>query len=560
MSGRHATERAAAWTAAVILAVLGMIGPAAAAEAGTSAQPLAIQMFGIFVAATLIITVWAARQSGTAKEFYAAGGRITGFQNGMAIAGDFMSAATFLGITGLVYLAGFDAIIYLLSPMFGFTFILLVMAEPLHNLGKYTFADVASYRLGQTEIRSLAACGTLAVTLMYMIAQIVGAGTLIQVLFGLPYGFAVILVGVLMMLYVTVGGMLATTWVQIIKAALLLIGVSILAFAVLIRFNFDLGGLVDSAVAVHPRGAALLAPGGLVPDPLSALSLGIGLMFGFSGLPHILMRLFTVPDFRAARRSVLVATGIIGYVFVLMFFVVGFGGIALVIDDPRFVDAAGRLIGGNNMVAVHLSKVVGGDLLLGFISAVAFATILAVVAGLTLAGASTVSHDLYASLFRRGRVSERDEVLISRIATVAIGVIAIGLGILFEGQNVVYLAGLSLAIAASVNFPVLILSMYWSRLTTRGALIGGFMGLGAAIVLVVLGPTVWVDILGNAQAIFPYKHPGLFSMTIGFLGVWLFSVTDRSERAGREQAAFAAQYVRAQTGHVGAEPAPETSP
>ena len=534
---------------ACLVAVLGVSTPAAAAATGTSAQPLAIQMFAIFVAATLVITAWAARRTGTAKDFYAAGGRITGAQNGMAIAGDFMSAATFLGITGLVYVAGFDAIIYVLSPLFGFTFILLVMAEPLHNLGKYTFADVASYRLGQIEIRSLAACGTLAVTTMYMIAQVVGAGTLIQVLFGLPYGFAVVLVGVLMMLYVTVGGMLATTWVQIIKAALLLIGVSILGWAVLARFHFNLGELMDRAVAVHPRGKALLAPGGLVGDPIAALSLAVGLTFGFSGLPHILMRLFTVPDFRAARRSVVVATGLIGYVFVLIFFVIGFGGIALVIDDPRFFDAAGRLIGGNNMVSVHLSEVVGGDLLLGFISAVAFATILAVVAGLTLAGASTVSHDLYASLFRRGRVSERDEVRISRIAAVAIGVITIWLGILFEGQNVVYLAGLSLAIAASVNFPVLILSMYWPRLTTRGALIGGFMGLGAAIVLVVLGPTVWVEIIGHERAIFPYKYPGLFSMAAGFFGVWLFSITDHSARAGHERAAFDAQYIRAQTGH-----------
>jgi cation/acetate symporter len=540
-----------------------LLGPnlaiAADAVAGeVQRQPLnvaAIVMFLIFVAGTLGITYWAARRTKSAADFYAAGGGITGFQNGLAIAGDYMSAASFLGISGLVYASGYDGLIYSIGFLVGWPIILFMIAERLRNLGKYTFADVASYRLQQAPIRSLAACGTLTVVAFYLIAQMVGAGKLIELLFGLPYALAVVIVGVLMILYVTFGGMLATTWVQIIKACLLLFGATFMALAVLWHFGFSPEAMFAEAVKVHPKGQAIMAPGGLVTDPISAISLGLALMFGTAGLPHILMRFFTVPDAKQARRSVLYATGFIGYFYILTF-IIGFGAITFLMVEPSFfqagpdgaIDRITGLIGGTNMAAIHLAEATGGNLFLGFISAVAFATILAVVAGLTLAGASAVSHDLYASVFARGRATDVQEVRVSRIATVVLGIVAIGLGILFEQQNIAFMVGLAFAIAASCNFPILFLSMFWKRLTTRGALIGGFLGLLAAVVLVILSPTVWVAVLGFESAIFPYKDPALFSILVAFGGIWLFSITDRSRTARDEEAAFEAQYVRSQTG------------
>jgi cation/acetate symporter len=527
-------------------------GLAAAAEAvpGAPQRPVnvaAIVMFFVFVAATLVITYWAAKRTRSAADFYAAGGGVTGFQNGLAIAGDYMSAASFLGISGLVFASGFDGLIYSIGFLVGWPIILFLMAERLRNLGRYTFADVASYRLQQTPIRSLAAIGSLTVVAFYLIAQMVGAGTLIELLFGLKYIYAVVIVGVLMILYVTFGGMIATTWVQIIKAGLLLTGATFMALAVLWHFGFNFEALFASAVAAHPKRQAIMAPGGLVGDPISAISLGLALMFGTAGLPHILMRFFTVPDAKQARRSVLYATGFIGYFYILTF-IIGFGAITLVMANPAFLDPAGKLIGGNNMAAIHLADAVGGSLFLGFISAVAFATILAVVAGLTLAGASAVSHDLYASVFARGRATEMQEVRVSRIATIVLGIVAIGLGILFEQQNIAFMVGLAFAVAASCNFPILLLSMYWKRLTTRGAFYGGFLGLITAVVLVILSPTVWVAVLGYKTAIFPYKDPALFSMAAAFLGIWLFSLLDHSRTAKLEEDAFEAQYVRSQTG------------
>ncbi len=526
---------------------------AAAAEAVTGEvqrQPVnipAIVMFFLFVSGTLGITYWAAKRTRSAADFYAAGGGVTGFQNGLAIAGDYMSAASFLGISGLVFASGFDGLIYSIGFLVGWPIILFLIAERLRNLGKYTFADVASYRLQQTPIRSLAAVGSLTVVAFYLIAQMVGAGKLIQLLFGLDYLYAVVIVGVLMILYVTFGGMIATTWVQIIKAGLLLIGATFMALAVLWHFGFSFEAMFASAVAAHPKHQAIMAPGGLVSDPVSAISLGLALMFGTAGLPHILMRFFTVPDAKQARRSVFYATGFIGYFYILTF-IIGFGAITLVMTNPAFLDQAGKLLGGNNMAAIHLANAVGGSLFLGFISAVAFATILAVVAGLTLAGASAVSHDLYASVFARGRASEMQEVRVSRIATVVLGIVAIALGILFEQQNIAFMVGLAFAIAASCNFPILFLSMYWKRLTTRGAFFGGFLGLITAVVLVILSPTVWVAVLGYPTPIFPYKEPALFSMTVAFAGIWLFSLLDHSRTAKQEEEAFEAQYVRSQTG------------
>ena len=513
-------------------------------------QPLnvsAIIMFVVFVGATLCITYWASKRNKSAADYYAAGGKITGFQNGLAIAGDYMSAASFLGISALVYTSGYDGLIYSIGFLVGWPIILFLIAERLRNLGKYTFADVASYRLGQTQIRSLSACGSLVVVAFYLIAQMVGAGKLIQLLFGLDYHVAVILVGILMCLYVLFGGMLATTWVQIIKAVLLLSGATFMAVMVMKHVNFDFNALFAEAVQIHPKGEAIMSPGGLVKDPISAFSLGLALMFGTAGLPHFLMRFFTVSDAKEARKSVFYATGFIGYFYILTF-IIGFGAIILVSTNPAFKDAAGALLGGNNMAAVHLADAVGGSIFLGFISAVAFATILAVVAGLTLAGASAVSHDLYASVIKKGKANDKDEIRVSKITTIALGVLAIGLGILFESQNIAFMVGLAFSIAASCNFPVLLLSMYWKNLTTRGAMIGGWLGLISAVGLMILGPTIWVQILHHEKAIFPYEYPALFSMIIAFVGIWFFSITDKSKSAEKERALFFPQFVRSQTG------------
>jgi cation/acetate symporter len=513
----------------------------------------AIVMFLIFVFATLGITYWAAKRTKTAKDFYTAGGGITGFQNGLAIAGDYMSAASFLGISGLVYLKGFDGLIYSIGFLVGWPVILFLIAEQLRNLGKYTFADVASYRLRQTPIRTLAAFGSIATVLLYLIAQIVGSGKLIQILFGLPYEFAVVLVGILMILYVTFGGMLATTWVQIIKAMLLLLGATFMAFMIMSKMGFSFEALFAKAVEIKGT-TDIMSPGGLVSDPISAISLGIALMFGTAGLPHILMRFFTVSDAKEARKSVFYATGFIGYFYILTF-IIGFGAIVLVSQNPEYLDIAkGTLFGGNNMAAIHLSHAVGGNIFLGFISAVAFATILAVVSGLTLAGASAISHDLYANVFARGKVDEITEMKISKYATVGLGIVAIILGIIFEKQNIAFMVGLAFAIAASANFPILFLSMYWKKLTTRGAVYGGTLGLVTAIVLVILGPIVWGQILNGdpKAAIFPYKYPALFSVSVSFIGIWFFSITDNSDEAKKEIEAYEDQYVRSQTG-IGAE-------
>ncbi|HSK39870.1 MAG TPA: cation acetate symporter [Arenibaculum sp.] len=545
--------------------VVVLLGTAAARAAGPELGEVemaatnwaAIIMFLIFVAGTLGITYWAASRTKSAKDFYSAGGGITGFQNGLAIAGDYMSAASFLGISALVYTSGFDGLIYSIGFLVGWPIILFLVAEQLRNLGKYTFTDVASYRLRQTPIRLFSACGALVVVALYLIAQMVGAGKLIQLLFGLDYAYAVVMVGVLMILYVTFGGMLATTWVQIIKAVLLLSGATFMALAVLFAYGFSFGALFADAVATHPGGIAIMQPGSLVTNPIDAVSLGIALMFGTAGLPHILMRFFTVADAKEARKSVFYATGFIGYFYILTF-TIGFGAIVLLMKDPQFFtpgpdgafDRIADMIGGTNMAAVHLAKAVGGDLFLGFISAVAFATILAVVSGLTLAGASAVSHDLYASVFRRGQVDERDEIRVSKMATVVLGIVAILLGIAFENQNIAFMVGLAFAIAASANFPILFLSMFWSKLTTWGAVIGGFLGLISATVMVILGPAVWEGVMGNpvGSAPFPYTNPALFSVTLAFAGTWLFSVLDRSKQAAAEAKAFEAQFIRSQTG------------
>ena len=554
----------------------------------------AISMFAGFVLLTLFITKWAASRTKSASDFYTAGGGITGFQNGLAIAGDYMSAASFLGISAAVMASGFDGLIFSIGFLVGWPVITFLMAERLRNLGKFTFADVAAFRFNQTPVRIFAASGTLVVVAFYLIAQMVGAGQLIKLLFGLEYYVAVIIVGALMMVYVLFGGMTATTWVQIIKACLLLGGASFMAFMVLLHFGFSpeamfakaveikaqLGGAAKdtaiaaataaSAAAADPEavakaakdlatanampdaakaGISIMGPGNFVKDPISAISFGMALMFGTAGLPHILMRFFTVPSAKEARKSVMWATGWIGY-FYLLTFIIGFGAITFVLTNPQFLDAKGALIGGNNMAAVHLSNAVGGNVFLGFISAVAFATILAVVAGLTLSGASAVSHDIYATVIKKGQADSASELRVSRVTTIALGIVAVVLGIAFEKQNIAFMVSLAFAIAASANFPVLFMSVLWKDCTTRGAVIGGFLGLISSVALTIVSPSVWEATLGNPKgsALFPYTSPALFSMTIGFVGIWLFSVLDNSKRAKIDRDGFLAQQVRSETG------------
>ncbi|MFZ6045448.1 cation acetate symporter [Pseudomonas sp. CR3202] len=510
----------------------------------------AIGMFFVFVLATLAITWWAARRTRSTADFYTAGGGISGFQNGLAIAGDYMSAATLLGLTSLVFTKGYDGFVYIIGFFVGWPVITFLMAERLRNLGRYTFADIVSYRLDQVRVRSFAALGSLTVVCCYLIVQMVGAGQLIKLLFGLDYQMAVVVVGVLMLVYVIFGGMIATTWVQITKAVLLLAGGTTLVLMAMSEFGFSLENLAGRAVEAHAIGNGIMGPGSMLADPINAVSLSLGLVFGIAGLPHILMRFFTVPNAKEARRSVLFATGFIGFFF-LVVCVLGYTAIVIVGTDPQyFVDGklGGALVGGGNMVAMHLAQAVGGNLFLGFLSAVAFATILAVVAGLALAGASAISHDLYATVLKKGQASEKDEMRVSRIATVCLGLVAIGLGLLFEQMNIAFLVGLTFGVAASANFPVLIMAMYWRGLTTRGALCGGFTGLVSALVLVILSPAVWVGVLGHAKAIVPYDHPALFSMPLAFLVIVVVSNLDRSARAERERAAFDDQFVRAQTG------------
>ena len=566
---------------ATLAALLMLLAAGSALAAGADLgqvekQPtnwVAISMFAGFVIMTLFITKWAASKTKSAADFYTGGGGITGFQNGLAIAGDYMSAASFLGISAAVMASGYDGLIYSIGFLVGWPVITFLMAERLRNLGKFTFADVAGYRFQQKPIRIFAASGTLVVVAFYLIAQMVGAGALIKLLFGLDYWLAVVIVGALMMIYVLFGGMTATTWVQIIKAVLLLAGVTFMAFMVMSNYGFSFEALFAKGVEVKTQlavnggktqvdaaaiGLAIMGPGGFIKDPISAISFGMALMFGTAGLPHILMRFFTVPDAKQARKSVLWATTWIGYFYVLIF-IIGFGAITLVLTNPEFADTAKGIIKGGggsaNMAAVLVAKAVGGNVFFGFISAVAFATILAVVAGLTLSGASAVSHDIYATVIKKGKADSDSELKVSRITTLVLGVIAVALGIAFEKQNIAFMVSLAFAIAASANFPVLFMSVLWKDCTTRGAVIGGFMGLFASVALTIVSPSVWEATLGNPKgsALFPYTSPALFSMTIAFVGIWLFSILDRSADAAKERAAFPAQQVRSETGYGASE-------
>lgn len=516
---------------------------------------VAIVMFLLFVGITLFITYYSNKRSKSSSGFYTAGGNITGMQNGMAIAGDFMSAASFLGITALVFLNGFDGLLYSIGFLAGWPIILFLIAEKFRNLGKFTFADITAYRLNAKPIRIISAISGLSVIVFYLIAQMVGAGQLIEVLFGLPYMLAVILVGILMIFYVVFGGMHATTWVQIIKAILLLCGATFMAIMILYLTKFDLNYYFTQAINNHPKGESIMKPGGFVTDTVSAVSLGLALMFGTAGLPHILMRFFTVKDAKEARKSVFYATGFIGYFYILTF-IIGFGAIALLLGNPEFTNPDGTLKGANNMVAILLAEAIGGDYFLGFISAVAFATILAVVAGLAISGAGAISHDLFVNVCKNGVCDPKLEMKVTKISTIGIGVFAIILGIIFENQNVAFTVGLAFAIAASVNFPILLLCIYWKNLTTRGVVVGGIIGLVVVLLLVFLSPSIWVKSFGFEHPIFPYDHPTIFVMPLTFFFIWLFSITDKSPRAKIDKSGFAAQDFRAQSG-IGASQAIE---
>ena len=474
-------------------------------------QPNAIAMvfFFIFIAITLGITYWAARRTRTTEQFYAAGRSISPGQNGFALAGDYMSAASFLGIAGLVSTSGFDGLIYSTGWLVGWPVVLFLIAEPLRNLGKYTFADVVALRLKQVPVRIAAAIGTLATVILYLIAQMVGAGGLIRLMFGISYETAIMIVGAAMIAYVLFGGMIATTWVQIVKAVLLLGGALLLAILVLARFGMNPAALF--AAAADRYGQGVLSPGGLVSNPWDAISLGMALMFGTAGLPHILMRFFTVPDARAARTSVFYATGLIGF-FYLMTFVLGFG--AMVFIGPDAIRGVDR---GGNMAAPLLAEFLGGTPFLGFIAAVAFATILAVVAGLALAGASALSHDLWVNVVRGGKASGPEELKVARGATIVLGVLAVLLGILFKSQNVAFMVSLAFAIAASGNFPALLLAMFWRRFSTAGAVASILTGTFGSLLLIWLSPTIQVDVLKQADAWFPLKNPALVTIPLAFL-------------------------------------------
>ena len=553
---------AAPATAVMASAAAPATAAVAAAVAAPAEPPLnwnAIVMFLLFVAVTLVITYWAATRTKTATDFYAAGRGVTGLQNGMAIAGDYMSAASFLGIAALVYFNGFYGLIYSVGWLVGWPIILFLIAERLRNLGKYTYADVVAFRLKQGPIRVMAAISSLIVVIWYLIGQAVGAGQLLHTLVPqISYKEAIVVVGALIIIYVTFGGMKATTWVQIIKAALLLGGATLMAFGVMAHEGFSFEKLFADAVAAHPKHMDIMksvVPLGAKANPLESISLGLTLMFGTAGLPHILMRFFTVTDSKAARKSVLYGTCFIGFFYILTF-IIGFGAIVLVANNPTYVADISKSVlalkGGGSMPAVYLSHALGGDFFLGFIAAVAFATILAVVSGLTLAGASALSHDIYASVIKKGKATEKQEVWVSKMSVIGLGIVAVLLGIAFEKQNVAYIVALTFSIAACTNFPILILSIFWRGLTTRGAVLGGYTGIIGSIGLLVIGPTVWTKVLGMGPAIFPYDFPTFVVLPTVLIVAYIASATDKSESGQKEREAYDAQMIRAETG-LGAE-------
>ena len=531
--------------------LIALPGIAAESISGTVAKQAvnlsAIFTFAAFVLVTIFITFWAAQRTASSSDFYTAGGGIPAWQNGIAISGDFLSAATLLGITSGIYTMGADGLTLIIGTLGAWPIVLFLVAERLRNLGRFTFIDVVSFRLSAVSIRPFAATASLFVLIFYLIAQLVGAGKLIQLLFGLDYLTAIISVSLLMIFYVVFGGMLAATWVQLIKAILLIFGGTVLCFLLLSYFDFNIIRIFSQAAQAHPLGYKLMHAGVWLKDPVSVLSVGMTLVFGFIGLPHILMRLFTVRDAASSRKSSFYAISIIGY-FQLLIMFIGFGAIALISGNSDYHDPSGAMIGGANMVVLHVTHFLGGNLLLGFISAVTFATILAVVSGLMISAAATIAHDLYAGVIARGKATGKSEMLVSKLSVIGVGLIATFFGVIFEHQNVAFIVNLALAIAASANAPVLLMAMYWRGLTTKGAVAGILSGLVLSVIFIVLGPQVMTDVMGMDKALYPYTYPTVVSVPVAFLVIWYFSVTDKSDSAALERAAYEEQFVLSETG------------
>ncbi|MGV9883102.1 solute symporter family protein [Streptomyces sp. NPDC003006] len=514
----------------------------AAASDASQHRPLIISLFAAFVVATLIITVWAGRQTKSAADFYAGGRQFTGFQNGLAISGDYMSAASFLGIAGAIALFGYDGFLYSIGFLVAWLVALLLVAEPLRNSGRYTMGDVLAYRMRQRPVRTAAGTSTIVVSIFYLLAQMAGAGVLVSLLLGITSDagkiLIVALVGVLMIVYVTIGGMKGTTWVQMVKAVLLITGTVLITFLILLKFNFNVSDLLGSAASNSGQGSKFLEPGlkyGVsATSKLDFISLGIALVLGTAGLPHILIRFYTVPTAKAARKSVNWAIGIIG-AFYLMTIVLGFGAAALL--KPGEIIASNKA--GNTAAPLTAMEIggggdsAGGAILLAVISAVAFATILAVVAGLTLASSSSFAHDIYANVIRKGKATEKEEMKAARWATVFIGVVSIALGALARDLNVAGLVALAFAVAASANLPTILYSLFWKKFTTQGALWSIYGGLAAAVGLVLFSPVV----SGKPSSMFPdanfdffpLENPGLISIPLGFLLGWLGSILSKEK-------------------------------
>ena len=514
---------------------------------------LALGVFGVVVAVTLGVTYLASKRVTSATDFWAAGRGLTGIQNGFAIAGDYMSAASFLGIAGLIFLFGFDGFLYSVGFLVAFLTVLFLLGERMRNSGKYTIADVLSFRMNEKPARSAAALGTLAVAGFYLIAQMVGAGVLIQALVGIDFALAVIITGAFMIIYIVAGGMLATSWVQIIKAVLLMTATTVLSLFVLGKVGWNPIDLFREARAESPEGQKYLQPGLFLDTPLDTLSLGLALVLGTAGLPHILMRFFTVPDAKAARSSVMWAVVLIG-AFYVMTTTLGFGARAILGNSAT--EAVGS---GGNLAAPLLAEevgggagTVGGDLFLAIIAAVAFATILAVVAGLVISASGAVAHDIWSNIVRAGRDSEKEEVWVAKIAAVSIGVIAIAIAVIGgEGLNVSFMVGLAFAVAASAIFPALLLALTWRRFNTTGAVTGVLVGVFSSIALVIISPTVWPgpDSEGGALGFYDLANPGIVSIPLGFVACWLGTVLSTTNVEARS---FDELYVRSETG-LGAE-------
>ncbi|MCY7961722.1 cation acetate symporter [Bacillus inaquosorum] len=503
----------------------------------------AFLLFLAIVGLTLIITYFAAKKTKTTSEFYTAGGGLTGVQNGLAIAGDYMSAASFLGIAGMIALYGFDGFFYSIGFLVAYLVVLYIVAEPLRNLGKYTMADMIAARFKEKKIRGVAALNTIAISTFYMIAQLVGAGALIKLLLGLDYTAAVLIVGVLMTIYVVFGGMIATSWVQIIKAVLLMAGTLVISIIVFSKFGFNLNTMFEQMKTATPLGADFLNPGNKYKVPLETLSLNLALVLGTAGLPHILIRFYTVKDAKTARTSVVSATWIIGIFYIMTVFL-GFGAAAFVgFDAITAADQAG------NMAAPLLAKALGGDFLFAFVSAIAFATILAVVTGLVLSAASAFAHDIYSQIIRKGEATEKEQMKAARWASVAVSVLSILLAIFAQSLNVAFLVALAFAVAASANLPLIVFTVFWKRFNATGALWGSLTGLISALVLVSMSPSVW-DPSGGAiftgNPLIPLSNPGIISIPLGFLGAWLGTVLSSDKTVNKDT--FAEIQVKAHTG------------